>query len=219
MPSFLNFLPDIQDILIGLPAIILSLMIHELCHGFAAYKLGDSTAKYDGRLSLNPIKHIDPIGFICMILSGFRFGWAKPVMVNPRNLKNTKVDMALIAIAGPASNLIMAFVSMLIWYPLAYKFGLSSIISMVFITLCSTNISLGIFNLLPIPPLDGSKIFAGLLPKNIYNRLPRLSSQTTMLIVMVLVFSGLLGTILTPLIYSVFGGMNWLVRLIYSPFF
>jgi len=205
----------INNIIFYLPVLLISLTAHEVSHGFAAYKLGDKTAKYDGRLSFNPIRHIDPMGFICMIASNFRFGWAKPVMVNPNNLKNPKVDMALISAAGPASNLVLAFVTMMILYPLRLSY--SSVVYTLLINLILVNISLCVFNLIPFPPLDGSKIFAGLLPNKYYYRLPRLG-QASMLILMVLVFTGVVGGILWPMITFVFNQMHNLVSLIYRPF-
>ena len=104
---------DILSLLLRIPGLILALSFHEFAHGYAAYKMGDNTAKYNGRLSLNPLKHLDPIGTLCMIF--FRFGWAKPVPINPRNFKNPRRDFALTALAGPGVNIIMAFVSALLF--------------------------------------------------------------------------------------------------------
>lgn len=145
--------------------VLLAICVHETAHGFAAYKLGDPTAKYDGRLSLNPLKHIDPIGALCMFLFGF--GWAKPVMINPNYFKKLKRDTALTALAGPVSNILLAFVGMLVWVhlvPIADN-TYFTLFCRLFIIL---NVSLAVFNLLPIPPLDGSKIFLTLLPPKLY---------------------------------------------------
>jgi len=188
---------SLEQILILVPALILAFTIHEISHGLMAYFLGDYTAKRDGRLSLNPIRHIDPIGLICILIIGF--GWAKPVMVNPYNLKNPKVDMALISAAGPISNFLLALICTMIWYPLLMLVpNIPGYIISAMMTFTWINIMLGIFNMIPIPPLDGSKVFAGALPDSIYNNLPPIG-RYGMLILMVLMFLGVTGRILQPL--------------------
>ena len=146
--------------------LIISIVIHEIAHGAVANHLGDPTAKYAGRLSLNPIPHLDPIGSVLipfiLIITGspFLIGWAKPVPINPHNLRNPKKDMAKIAIAGPAVNFIVAiFFSILI-----QTTPLSGEILTIFSIIIFLNILLGVFNLMPIPPLDGSKILFSFLP-------------------------------------------------------
>lgn len=158
-------------------AVLIALAVHEYSHGYVAYKLGDNTAKSLGRLTLNPIKHIDPIGALCMLF--FHVGWAKPVPVNPRNFKNYKQGFALTALAGPVSNIILGFFTAPI-YILLFKLLLSSgggsefLIKLLENTLTfiavffSINIGLGIFNLLPLPPFDGSRILNVILPTRIY---------------------------------------------------
>ncbi len=175
------------EILIRIPIVLISLSVHEAAHGYAALKLGDPTARNLGRLSLNPIKHLDPIGAVCMLL--FRFGWAKPVPINTRYFKKPKRDMAISALAGPLSNLVMAFVAYIISVYMQY-FGfvkqqfywdfvndpiiiadngkLMYITCMFFFSFFWLNISLAVFNLLPIPPLDGSRILFVLLPDKVY---------------------------------------------------
>ena len=158
----------IMNILAILITIFVVMPIHEWAHGFVAYKFGDNTAKYSGRLTLNPLAHIDPLGAAAMIL--FRFGWAKPVPVDARNFKNPKVGMALTALAGPMSNIIAALIAAIGLNSLIY-FGrstipydaLSYIISFMY-SFIKINIGLAVFNLLPLPPLDGSKILAAFLP-------------------------------------------------------
>lgn len=150
--------------------VLLAICVHETAHGFAAYKLGDPTAKYDGRLSLNPLKHIDPIGALCMFFFGF--GWAKPVMVNPNYFKNHRRDTALTALAGPVSNILLAYIGILVYFHLIPADSNLYII-MFMQMLISLNISLAVFNLIPIPPLDGSKIFLTLLPSRIYYEIMR----------------------------------------------
>lgn len=165
----------IIELLICVPVVLISLTFHECAHGFAAYKLGDPTAKAMGRLSLNPLRHIDPIGAICMLL--FHFGWAKPVPINTRYFKNPKSGMAITALAGPASNLLLGFVGCFLYtlsthfirvasgsfaYYLAYAW-----INFVFY-FGWLNIALALFNLIPLPPLDGSRIFLVFLPEKAY---------------------------------------------------
>ena len=142
------------------PAALIAIMLHEIAHGLVSYWLGDPTPKRQGRLSLNPLKHLDPVGTICLIL--FHVGWAKPVVVNPDYYKKRKLGMALVALAGPLTNFIVAIVSMII-IGFILKFANSSlaifdIINTFLLILAIINIGLGVFNLIPIPPLDGSKI-------------------------------------------------------------
>lgn len=159
-------------------AALIALTVHEYCHGYAAYRLGDDTAKSMGRLTLNPIHHIDPYGAICMVL--FHIGWARPVPINPRNFKNPKRDFAITAAAGPLSNLILAFFSAFLYLlffalvrdiPFESKNFLYHLIdntlSFLFI-FHSINVGLGLFNLLPIPPFDGSRLLNVVLPPDKY---------------------------------------------------
>ena len=160
---------DLQRILYYLPGVILGLTVHEFCHALCAYKLGDGTARDQGRLTLNPIKHIDIIGFLFILFAGF--GWAKPVEFNPENLHNLRRDKALIAAAGPLSNLALGILLSLLLKAMLYFLGNDTIGFSVFVEhlfyillyAASINFGLFIFNLLPIPPLDGSHIiFSGL---------------------------------------------------------
>ena len=152
-------------LLLSLPIILFALSLHETAHGVIANKLGDPTAKYTGRLSLNPINHIDPIGFLAMLLFGF--GWAKPVLVNYRNLKKPKRDSALISLAGPVSNLLLGLVFALVWYAVAFHLPASGWgygVHMILLNGVILNVNLALFNLIPVPPLDGSKILYSFLP-------------------------------------------------------
>jgi len=154
----------------AIPALI-CITIHELAHGYTAYKLGDNTAKIMGRLTLNPIKHIDPVGLLMMLMVGF--GWAKPVPVDMRNFKHPKWYMAITALAGPVSNILLAIVIIFILgfvaTPLSDNINdlNSTIYSIISITVF-LNIALAIFNMFPIPPLDGSKVIYSLLPEKWY---------------------------------------------------
>ena len=159
-------------------AALIALTVHEYSHGYAAYKMGDNTAKNLGRLTLNPIKHIDPYGAICMIL--FHFGWAKPVPINPRNFKDPKKGFAITAAAGPISNLVLGFFSApvyLLFFALVkdIDFGSKNFLfnlvdnSLTFLYIFHIlNIGLAIFNLIPVPPLDGSRLLNVILPPKLY---------------------------------------------------
>jgi Zn-dependent protease len=175
-------------------------MLHEIAHGFASYKLGDLTAKNDGRLSLNPLRHIDPIGFILMMT--YHFGWAKPVMINPYNLKNPKKDMAIISLAGPVANFIL---SILFFIPM---FALQAVMPAYFTVFFEQgfflNISLAVFNMLPAPPLDGSKVFGSFLPDRVYYKVVHSNPRICMAVLLLLSFTGYLSKIIEPILYGVF---------------
>ena len=172
----LNF-NSLSEIAITAFAVLVTLTIHEFSHGYAAYKLGDDTAKMYGRLTLNPAKHLDPIGALFMLF--FHIGWAKPVPINPRNFKNPKRDFAITALAGPLSNIIMAFLSVLvflsIYAPLknvsfesAFWRSVVQNTLVFFYIFHLVNIGIAIFNLIPVPPLDGSRILNVVLPPKTY---------------------------------------------------
>lgn len=173
--SILNGGVSFSEVIIELLASLLVVMVvlpfHELAHGFVAYKLGDSTAKNQGRLTLNPLSHLDYLGAACIILIGF--GWAKPVPVNPRNFKNPKKDMALVALAGPMANLLAALVGALLYvatltFAAYLPNGLVAFVMTFFVYYVSVNIGLAVFNLIPLPPLDGSKILGAFLSDRNY---------------------------------------------------
>ena len=153
--------------------VVLILPFHELAHGFIAYKLGDDTAKREGRLTLNPLYHIDYVGALCLLLVGF--GWAKPVPVNMRRLKNPKRDMAVVALAGPVANLIAALAGtllMTVFVIIGYKTNMNDTIYDLILGFfgyyIQVNVGLAVFNLIPLPPLDGSKILGAFLPTELY---------------------------------------------------
>ena len=167
---------DLDTLIYVVPAIIITVTLHELAHGWVSYKFGDPTPKLDGRLSLNPLHHLDPIGTIALLLVGF--GWAKPVHIDPRYYKDAKTGIVWTAFAGPLMNFIIAFVAIFL-FNLLLKVPVSifssEIMTRIFIYLIylmqyTALISLGqaIFNLIPLPPLDGSKILYGVLPDSVY---------------------------------------------------
>lgn len=182
---------NLQTMLLYLPGIIIGLTIHEFAHGFTAYKLGDDTAKRAGRLTLNPLKHIDPIGFLFMIIAGF--GWAKPVQFNPENLKHKNRDEILISLAGPLSNLIVGalfIISTRILFNMEFFATTQKGIDILnfLITCGSLNFGLFIFNMIPVPPLDGSHLYLTFLHKTnpvLMNNLYRYGS-TILLVVIIL---------------------------------
>ncbi len=183
-------LPSLQSIALMLPAIVLGLTFHEYAHGLVAYRLGDNTAHDHGRLTLNPAAHVDPVGLILLFLAGF--GWAKPVPVNPYNLKgDIQKGMLLVSLAGPATNLLLAIAAAVIWGALA---GLRlPYFNDIMMYMIQINVVLAIFNLIPVPPLDGSKILAGLLPGR-QNWLYQLESYGVIILIL-LVFTGAIGFI------------------------
>lgn len=226
---FNDFPGFLLNTLISLPVILIALSVHELCHGLVAYRCGDTTAKSMGRLSLNPLKHIDPVGFLMLLFVGF--GFAKPVMVNPRNLKKPRRDMAFVSAAGPLSNLALGFLGVLFLYlywffliPAIFRPGveLSSFMTgfldifLSFLTyFCYINIGLFIFNLLPIPPLDGSKIvYAFLPPRILFKILPY--ERYSQLILIVLLFAGALTNVLGSAVGFIFDGFYQFWNLIFG---
>lgn len=213
MPMLSTDLNIAQIVAIAILPILFAIVVHEISHGFVAKKFGDNTAYMLGRLTLNPFKHIDPVGtvlvpLLMLVFTNFVFGWAKPVPVDWRNLRNPRRDMVLVAAAGPFSNLLMAIAWGLIIHLAALLPNSLLIIKEPLIFMGAIgifiNIILMVFNLLPIPPLDGGRVAVGLLPPRLSYMLSQLEPYGLIIIVLLLV-SGFFGGILMPIIFMVIG--------------
>lgn len=176
-------------ILVLLPTIVL----HELAHGYVAYWMGDNTAKSMGRLSFNPIDHIDPLGAISLIL--FKFGWAKPVPINSYNFRNRHLGMFLVSIAGVTVNLILGLIFSFLYVKFSHENPVVSEILSLFIVY---NVYFAVFNLIPVPPLDGSKVITAFFPGKFLDCMAKYEKYTYF-ILLILIFSGVLGKVLTPI--------------------
>lgn len=193
--------------------VIFSMMLHELAHGLVAYKLGDDTAKEEGRLTLNPLKHLDPVLSVAMPLilflsGGPVFGGAKPVPINTRNLRHGVWGMALVAIAGPITNFLIAFVAFLLGYFTGWLYA-GGVVELIFVELIYINLGFGIFNLIPIPPLDGSRVLYAIAPDGVRNVMAGMERVGIIIVLLVVV--------LFPQVTSAIigGGMNAILKAFY----
>ena len=205
-------LTSLLDAVLRVAAIFLCLTVHETCHGLAALALGDPTAKSMHRLSLNPLRHIDWIGLLMMFVAGF--GWAKPVPVDPRYFRKPKQGMALTALAGPASNFVLAVLAMLIskviYLYAPYSVAMDVVFSFCLYTLAPLSIGLGLFNLIPIPPLDGSKVLAAFLPDRPYITLMRYE-RYGIVVLLVLSFVGIGSSLISRGILGIYSALLSLI--------
>lgn len=210
-------------LLISIPGVLIAITFHEFAHGYAAYKLGDNTAKNEGRLSLNPLDHLDPIGTLMLLFAGF--GWGKPVHVNP--VKYTrKISMekgeAIVSVAGPLTNILLALILALIYGAIIKFAGLEflwstvgNIIQLILASAIAINVGLGIFNLIPLPPLDGSKIIMPFLPYNVKEWF-RNNEQIFYIIFVAIWITGIAGIIISPVINWTTTGIMNLTQIIFK---
>lgn len=201
---------------LSIPGILIAITFHEFAHAFAADKLGDDTPRRQGRLNLNPFTHLDPFGTIMLVFAGF--GWGKPVEIQPRNF-NRNISLskaeAIVAAAGPIMNFLLAIIFEIIacliikFIPSFYFTNTGLIVDIILKSIVMTNIGLGIFNLIPIPPLDGSKILGGLLPYNARNWMDS-HSQIFEIIFIILWIAGILSLLVSPLISITYNGLSYI---------
>ena len=202
---------SLTGLIAGLPGLVIALVIHGYAHAKAADVMGDFTPRMTGRLTLNPMAHIDPIGLIMLLV--VRFGWAKPVMINARNFRNWRQVELLVAVAGPVANLIVAFISLLAMAVL-FKLGMfSEGVRLVLSMMVLFNINFAIFNMLPLPPLDGSKVLIVLLPGRLAYKLMSLE-RYSFIILIFLMMTPFLTMILIPLQRLVLSVFNLIIGVI-----
>lgn len=196
----------VQEIVLLVPGFLLAITVHEFTHGYVAYRLGDPTAKNQGRLTFNPISHIDPIGALALVLTRM-IGWAKPVPVDPRYLRNPRRDMLWISLGGPAANLVTAVALSVIFHAILIltggtvqsptaRFVLPPLVTIISYGI-QINIGLAVFNMIPIPPLDGAKILAGLLPRRQAFEFEKLEPYG-FIILLLLIFTNVVNYVIVP---------------------
>ena len=212
----MDFASVIIYILSSLAVIFLTLPIHEFAHGLAATKLGDPTPRFQGRLTLNPFAHIDYFGALCILLFGF--GWAKPVGVNAYNFKSPKRDMAITAFAGPLSNLAVALISLFLFNLIGLfinTVGILFYIARFFLYIAFINVSLAVFNLIPVPPLDGSRVLFAVLPDKYYFKIMKYERYIYFGMILLIV-TGVLDAPLSAVSDAVFGFIGFIANLPFS---
>ena len=209
---------NLVEILIVFAVVLFSMVLHELAHGMVAYWLGDTTAKDEGRLTLNPLSHLDPtlsliLPLLSYILGGPIFGGAKPVPVDSRNLKWREWGMALVALAGPVMNLLLALASFLIGYFTGILINGDGVLYMILYELVVVNLSLCVFNLIPVPPLDGSRILYAVAPDGVRSFMLNIE-RYGVIIVYILVATGLVSNIISGAMMGILRGFYWLVGVV-----
>ena len=204
----------IMQMIAGVPGLIIAMVVHEYAHARVAVAMGDPTPRIMGRLTLNPMSHIDPVGMLCMFL--VHFGWAKPVSINPYNFRNPRTGDILVSLAGPFANFITAFLAMAALFAMfaATSGAMSSGSGLVLQLIIIYNISFGVFNLIPIPPLDGSHVIKGLLPPSLADRLEGLERHS-MLILVAFLITPLPELILRPMVTGIWTLMSSILSIIF----
>ena len=199
---------------LSLPAIVLCLSIHETAHGGAAYLLGDRTARDSGRVTLSPMAHIDPIGFLCLLLFGF--GWARPVPVNIANFRNRRWGMALTALAGPVSNFITAFIAYCLYFVVRMNMTNTFLwsLSQFLLIVASMSVGLGVFNLVPVHPLDGSRVLEYFLPARAVDWIEEHEQVIYVVFMVVILFTPILDRPLSIASSWMYSLLNWLTSLV-----
>ncbi len=214
--NLFNF--DLPSLIANVPALLIGFAFHEFAHAWMADRLGDPTPRLTGRLTLNPVAHLDIFGTLMALF--YRFGWAKPVLINPNNFRGNPLrSEMLVALAGPVMNLLIAFVSMLLWVlTLHWLYGTSwaPVISEVFMAIVFMNLGLGVFNLIPIPPLDGFSVVGGILPSRFAGHFWAIK-QYGMFILIFFLFTNVLGRIISPAVMFLFNLYQTVTVLILSP--
>jgi len=209
----MNYLLTMVVVLV---VILISMMLHELAHGYVAYLLGDDTARAEGRLTLNPLKHLDPVLSVALPLlllfsGGPVFGGAKPVPINTRNLKHGVWGMALVAIAGPLTNFVLAFIGFLIGHFTGWLYA-GGVLELIFVEFIFVNLGFGIFNLIPIPPLDGSRVLYAVAPDAVRKVMAGMERWGIILVlVLVVVFPGVISGVMTGAMNGILEAFYWIV--------
>ena len=206
-----NLQQILLEILYRIPAVVIALSFHEWAHAYAAYKLGDPTARNLGRMTLNPFAHIDPIGLIMMLL--VRFGWAKPVPINLRNFKKPRRDDIIVSLAGVGMNLVLSFISLGILGVLFHFYVFNEVVINILSNFCFINLGLMVFNLIPIPPLDGYHVLQNTLIRKVGVKFFMTFERFGNLILIVLLVSGALTSVMTWAVNGILSGMTWIYHL------
>lgn len=196
----LNISAKFAEFLLSLPAVLWAITFHEFCHGYAALKCGDHTAYVDGRLSLNPLHHFDPLGAICLLL--FHFGWAKPVPIDVRYFRHPRIDLIIVSLAGVFGNILTAFVCVKLWryFPgLFTSYGAKQFIQIMILM----NVYLAAFNLMPVPPLDGSRVLFVLLPGRWLKIIYCVLEEFGLYIILGLIFFDVVDVIMAPIVSAI----------------
>jgi Zn-dependent protease len=201
---------SLEDIVLRIPALLIAITVHEFAHARVAFQFGDSTARDYGRMTLNPLSHLDPLGTLMILVAGF--GWAKPVPINPYRFRDRHAGLLWVSFAGPLANFITGFAGLLLWTILA-RAGFGGATSGLFFWIVWINIALGVFNLIPIPPLDGSKILIAVAPDPVRGFLAQIEPYAPILL-LVLILTGAFRVIILPAVLRIMDLFTLIIRMI-----